>query len=78
MKDVVILHQFPRGRITPSISPFVMKLETYLRMADIKYVVQFLIFFLIRRENVLYMIIIFQCCSPSSKIGVGLKERCPG
>ena len=36
-RDVVILHQFPRGRLTPSTSPFVMKLETYLRMADIKY-----------------------------------------
>lgn len=37
-KDVVTLHGFGRGRFTPSISPFVMKLETYLRLAKIPYV----------------------------------------
>lgn len=36
-KDVVILHQFPRGLNLPSISPFALKLETYLRMAEINY-----------------------------------------
>lgn len=36
-KDVVILHQLPRGKFTPSISPFPLKLETYLRMAGIRY-----------------------------------------
>lgn len=36
-KDVVILHQFPRGLYAPSISPFPLKLETYLRMANLKY-----------------------------------------
>jgi len=36
-KDVVILHQFPRGYKAPSQSPFVLKLETWLRMAGIKY-----------------------------------------
>ena len=36
-KDVVILHQFPRGYKVPSASPFALKLETYLRMADITY-----------------------------------------
>ena len=37
MKDVVILHQLPRGKLTQSVSPFSLKLETYLRMADIPY-----------------------------------------
>lgn len=36
-KDIVILHQFPRGTVIPSISPFVLKLETYLRMSKIPY-----------------------------------------
>ncbi|XP_076047867.1 failed axon connections homolog isoform X2 [Oratosquilla oratoria] len=36
-KDLVILHTIPRGRYCPNLSPFVVKLETYLRMADIKY-----------------------------------------
>jgi len=33
----VILHSVDRGKTCPSISPFVLKLETYLRMADIPY-----------------------------------------
>ena len=36
-KDKVILHQLSRGSVTPSPSPFVLKLETYLRMANIPY-----------------------------------------
>jgi hypothetical protein len=36
-KDVVILHMIRRGRSAPSPSPFVLKLETYLRMANIPY-----------------------------------------
>jgi hypothetical protein len=36
-KDVVVLHQFARGKTIPSPSPFVLKLETFLRVADIKY-----------------------------------------
>lgn len=36
-KDVVLLHQLERGVFTPSISPFPLKLETYLRMANIPY-----------------------------------------
>ncbi|XP_037088733.1 failed axon connections homolog [Pollicipes pollicipes] len=38
-KDVVVLHQFERGTNCPSLSPFALKLETFLRMAGIKYVV---------------------------------------
>lgn len=37
-KDVVILHQYPNlGFRAPSVMPFVVKLETWLRMANIKY-----------------------------------------
>lgn len=36
-KDVVVLHGFPEGVTCPNISPFVLKLETYLRMAKIPY-----------------------------------------
>jgi len=36
-KDVVIVHTTPAGKIVPNCSPFVLKLETYLRMANIKY-----------------------------------------
>ena len=38
-KDVVVLHQFMRGTNMPNLSPFALKLETFLRMANIKYVV---------------------------------------
>lgn len=36
-KDVVVLHQLDRGRFTPSISPFPLKLETYMRITKIPY-----------------------------------------
>ncbi|XP_013867402.1 failed axon connections homolog isoform X2 [Austrofundulus limnaeus] len=37
-KDAIILHQFSRPRSgAPSLSPFCLKLETYLRMADLPY-----------------------------------------
>nr|CAH0109178.1 unnamed protein product [Daphnia galeata] len=36
-EDVVVLHQLDRGVFTPNISPFPLKLETYLRMANITY-----------------------------------------
>lgn len=35
--DTVYLYQFPRAACIPSPSPFVLKLETYLRIAKIKY-----------------------------------------
>ncbi|KAF0308209.1 Failed axon connections [Amphibalanus amphitrite] len=38
-KDVVVLHQFERGTNMPNLSPFALKLETFLRMANIQYVV---------------------------------------
>ncbi|XP_067666047.1 failed axon connections homolog [Haliotis asinina] len=36
-RDTVILHQPGRGPYAPSLSPFALKLETYLRMAKIPY-----------------------------------------
>merc|ERR1712071_600618 len=36
-KNVIVLHQIVRGKNTPNISPFPLKLETYLRMANIPY-----------------------------------------
>ncbi len=40
-KDVVVLHQFPRARFCPNPSPFPIKIETFLRMFDIKYINDF-------------------------------------
>ncbi|EFO17119.1 hypothetical protein LOAG_11383 [Loa loa] len=36
-EGMVYLYQFPRIKYAPTISPFCLKLETWLRMADIKY-----------------------------------------
>ena len=36
-KGTVILHQTGRGPFAPSLSPFTVKLETYLRIAKIPY-----------------------------------------
>lgn len=42
----VYLYRFPRAVSIPSPSPFVLKLETYLRIAKIKYqVINFNVFF---------------------------------
>ncbi|XP_076090978.1 failed axon connections homolog [Mytilus galloprovincialis] len=35
--DTVILHQIGRGQYAPSLTPYAIKLETYLRMANIPY-----------------------------------------
>ena len=37
-KDAIILHQFSRPKNgVPSLSPFCLKMETFLRMADLPY-----------------------------------------
>lgn len=38
-KDVVVLHQFWRGKYCPNMSPYVLKVECFMRLAGIKYVV---------------------------------------
>lgn len=40
-KDTVVLHQFPRGLNTPSMSPYALKLETWCRAANVNYQNQF-------------------------------------
>ncbi|XP_029637837.1 failed axon connections homolog [Octopus sinensis] len=40
-ENVIILHQFPRIREAPNISPFAIKLETFLRMAKLPYQVEY-------------------------------------
>lgn len=40
-KDAIILHQFSRPKTgAPSLSPFCLKMETYLRMVDLPYQVE--------------------------------------
>ena len=36
-KNTVVLHHYARAKLIPDGSPFGLKMETYLRMADIKY-----------------------------------------
>lgn len=40
-KDVVYLYQFARTTSLPSLSPYVLKVETWLRLSGLKYEVSF-------------------------------------
>jgi hypothetical protein len=40
-KDVVYLYQFARTTSLPSLSPYVLKVETWLRLTGLKYEVRF-------------------------------------
>jgi hypothetical protein len=37
----LVLHTLPAGILVPNVSPFVLKLETYMRMAGINYTVSY-------------------------------------
>jgi len=36
-KDVVILHGFPPAKVIPNLSPYILKVESYLRLANLRY-----------------------------------------
>lgn len=48
-KDVVYLYQFSRTPLLPSLSPYCLKVETWLRLTGLKYEVS--VFFIIFHEN---------------------------
>lgn len=56
-KDVVYLYQFARTTSLPSLSPYVLKVETWLRLSGLKYEVS-LTFFYVSFVHFLR----FQCC----------------
>ena len=41
--DLVVIHKLGKGPAAPSLSPYPIKLETYLRMAKIHYVVRIIV-----------------------------------
>ena len=36
-ENIVVLHTIPPGRLSPNLSPFVLKLELFFRAANITY-----------------------------------------
>lgn len=43
-KDIVYLYQFTRTPVVPSLSPYCLKVETWLRLAGLKYEVSVVLF----------------------------------
>lgn len=50
-KDIIYLYQFSRTPLLPSLSPYCLKVETWLRLAGLKYEVSFLCQFFILSIN---------------------------
>lgn len=44
-KDIVYLYQFSRTPVVPSLSPYCLKVETWLRLAGLKYEVNTILLF---------------------------------
>jgi hypothetical protein len=53
-KDVVYLYQFARTTSLPSLSPYVLKVETWLRLTGLKYEVSWKIFFFYKSKYLKY------------------------
>lgn len=43
-KDIIYLYQFTRTPLLPSLSPYCLKAETWLRLSGLKYEVSFVVF----------------------------------
>lgn len=65
-KDVVYLYQLSRTPLIPSISPHCLKVETWLRLNDVKYEV--IIVYSIIALNFIILLFIVECCIEFSSI----------
>lgn len=63
-KDIVYLYQFSRTPLLPSLSPYCLKVETWLRLAGLKYEVSSLRFLISPRRCTKNCIFAFWGCCP--------------